>query len=138
MPYTGEDEYAPARVHIVEDDTKPAKRVCYRSTLKSYSIDNVNQPTVLLAPYNAKRYVAHVTTNDTSCIITLDNPANTPVVSAAATAPTGNSIQLGTMGNGFDGYDIYGPDPIWAVSVQGNAVTRVNIVQTFYAEDYTP
>lgn len=136
IAHEDESDYTPARVHVVRDDTKitPGKP-CYRSTLKSYSIDNVNQPVVLLAPYNAKRYKCRITTNDTSCVLTMDNPGNTTIVSAAATAPQGNSIMIGTMGNGFDGYEIYGPDNIYAQSVQGNAVTRVNIIQTFYVDE---
>lgn len=119
----------------VTNNPEPAKKSKLRSTVKSYSIDPVNVPTALLAPYNPKRVMAHVTTNDTSCVISLDNPSNSPVTSTAGNAPPGNSIQLGTMGNGFDGYDIYGPDPIWAVAIVGNAVTRVNIVQTYESEE---
>lgn len=130
----GEIEAAIVPVRVKKDTRKEAKRYL-RSTLKCYAIDNVTVPTILLAPFNPNRYSALITTNDTACVVTQDNPSPTPMVSSAAQAPIGASSHISPMGNGFEGIEIFGPDPIWAISIQGNTVTRVNVIQHIWCYD---
>ena len=115
-------------VQIVKDETQPVQRYL-RSFMKSYTIDNVNIPTVQVAPYNPRRSHLQVFTNDTNIIVTQDNPAPTTQTSAAATPPQGASVHCSTMGNGFPGIIIHGPDPVWAVSIQGLGATRISVIQ---------
>jgi len=115
-------------VHVVKDETKPRRRYL-RTTLKSYTVDNVNIPAVMVAPYNPNRSHAHIVTNDTNIVITQDNPSNSVATSAAATPPAGASVHCSTMGNGFPGIIVHGPDPIWVQSISGLGATRVSVMQ---------
>lgn len=127
-----EQEIVGVRIHA--DNRKSSKRYL-RSTIKCYAIDNVTVPTVQLAPFNPNRASAVITTNDVACVVTQDNPPPTTVASAAANAPPGNSAHISPMGNGFEGIEIFGPDPIWAISITGNTQTRVNVIQHIWCYD---
>jgi len=121
-------------VHVVKDHTKPRKRYL-RSTLKSYTIDNVTTPIIRVADYNPRRSHTHIFTNDANIIVSLDNPTPTSQTSAAATPPAGASIHCSTMSVGFPGVIIHGPDPIWIVSITGLGATRVSVIRHIWCYD---
>jgi hypothetical protein len=127
-------EAAIVPVHI-EKDNRPKKRRYLRTTLHSYSVDPVTNTQFLALPYNPRRHFAIVTTNDAAVILTKDNPTTVPIVSTAASPPPGASVHIATMGNGFPGYQYFGPDAAWIVAVSGAAATRVCVVQHIWCEE---
>lgn len=130
----GEIEAAVVPVRIKADNRKNKKRYL-RTTLHCYSVDNVNQPTALVAPYNPRRFKVVITPNDTQVIITQDNPSQSTQTDTTAIPPAGASIRSVTAGTGFNGHTIYGPDNVWAVSITGNGAARVNVVQHIWCYD---
>jgi hypothetical protein len=122
----------PVRIHT--DNRKESKRYL-RSTLKSYTIDPTTNLTVQVLPYNPRRYMAIVTSNDSGAILTKDNPAPASQTDSAASPPQGASLHLATMSVGFPGYEYYGPDPLWAVAITGGAATRISVIQHIWCYD---
>lgn len=117
----------------LEEESTPKRRL--RSFGHVYEVNAAN-PIVPLVPYNVNRYKTFIVASDVSVMLTMDLPtvAPEPANTGALTPNTG--IVCGTTGNGFDGYEFYGPDPIWAVNILANGNCRVNVVQTVWeAED---
>lgn len=116
----------------LEDDVTQERQL--RSKLKTYVIDPTNAlgpPTLPIVPFNTARYKTRIVTNDASVVVTMDNPTNASITTAAATPPPGDSIVLTSQG---DGVEIYGPDPVWIVSITGNAATRVDVIRTIWED----
>jgi hypothetical protein len=118
----------------IKEDTLPRKRLT--SNIHTYLVNAAN-PVVPLTAYNIMRHKVRVTSNDVAVIITQDNPPGGQVNpnNTASLAPQGASVVLGSTGNGFPGYDIYGPDPLWAVNIQGNGNCRVEVVEQIWEVD---
>lgn len=123
-----EIEAAVVGVKIVEDKRRSTKRYL-RTTIKCYLLDPVNNPVVAAIPYNVNRYKTIITTNDAGVIVTSDNPGSTSQVDTAASPPGGAALHIATMGVGYSGATIYGPDALWLQAITGAAVTRVNVIQ---------
>ena len=118
----------------LEEDLTQKRRLV--SNAKTFSVDTVNNPVQLIVPFNPSRYKTFIVSNDTTCVVTADNPPGaTPITTVGATPPPGASIVVGTTGNGFDGYEIYGPDPLWAIAIVGNTITRLDVIQTIWDND---
>ena len=117
----------------LEDETTPKRRL--RTQTKTYFIHPTTNPFQAVAPYNPNRYKTMIVAVDVSIVITMDLPTVTPDPTTGSLAPNGTSVVCGTTGNGFDGYDIYGPDPLWIVAILGNGNCRVDVVQTFWEAD---
>ena len=124
----GEIEAAVVGVRVVEDRRKKTRRYL-RTTLKCYSIDPVNNPVVAAIPFNPNRYKVVVTTNDAGVIVTSENPGTASQTDTASSPPGGAAVHVGTMGAGFNGVTLYGPDAFWLQAITAAAATRVNVVQ---------
>lgn len=117
----------------LEDEVTPKRRL--RSFCHTYEVNAAN-PIVPVVPYNVNRYKTFIVAVDVSIIVAMDLPTVGPDPANAGGLVPNTGIVCGTTGNGFDGYEFYGPDPIWIVNVQGNGNCRVNVVQTVWeAED---
>jgi hypothetical protein len=118
----------------IKEDLKPKRRLT--SNIHTYEV-NATNPVQQLTGFNTMRHKVRVSSNDVSVIVTQDNPpgGQSNPNNTASLPPQGASVVLGTTGNGFPGYDIYGPDPLWAVNVQGNGNCRVEVVEHIWEID---
>jgi hypothetical protein len=123
----------PVRVSIESDSEKDR---CLTTKMHSYELNNGTFPVQPILEYNPRRYKAHISSADVSIVLSQDNPpgGQTSPANTGGLAPQGAQIVCGTLGNGFPGWDIYGPDPLWAISIQGNGNCRVMVTEHIWDE----
>ena len=112
--------------------SQATKKKVRSSKVKAYLLHPTTNPIQQIAPYNSWREKLEVNSNDSSVVIAMDLPSadQVPSPSTSAIAPAGEAVILGTTGNGFPGYTIFGPDPVWAIAIVGNGNSRINVIQT--------
>lgn len=117
-------------IEIREDDTQKRE---IRSIIHTYRLDNVTNPVQVLVPYNVSRIMARIINVNTSVVVGRGAVPTGTSGTVAGIAPDGESIVVNTSGNGYRGQDIYGPEQIWAQSIQGNGATLVVVTTKLYA-----
>lgn len=119
----------------LEDDFTPKKRL--RSFIRTFPLHPANNPIQLVAPFNPNRYKCTIFESDVGMIIATDLPTVVPSLTAPGVLPEGTAILSSSTGNGFDGFEFYGPDSIWVVAITGNTACRVSVIQTFWEDEHS-